>query len=117
MKIRIQKKVGNTVFVFDVEEAKYADALAKASQIATIPEKCVCGNTDVVLANNKGTDKRTGRAYTYIKVRCNKCGQSSTMGDYADGSGFFFKDFKKYQPKSVQESKEIDINDIDSIVK
>lgn len=97
LKIVITKKIGKATLVAEVEEPKEIDALVRASGMTTMPDKCtLCQNEDVELTSNKA-DK-----FTYAKVRCRKCGATSTMGLYQDGGGVFWKEFEKYQKPAPQ---------------
>ena len=102
MRVIIKKKIGKSEVTFEANAEKYKDALFQAAFYANTPDKCVlCGTDDVVLDAN-----RTQEGYTYVKVRCLNpdCGARSTMGEYRDGSGGFWKKFEKYNPEGGEQS-------------
>lgn len=101
MKVQIRKLIGNSTFIFDVEEGKVKDALFTAAGLASIPEMCtVCKSKNVQLSNNKGTDKN-GKAFSFVKVRCLDCTATSQMGEYLDGVNVFWKQFEKWTPEGT----------------
>ncbi len=96
MKAQITKKVGKVTFTFIVEEEKEVDALAKAAFYATTPDKCtLCKSENVSLEMNKAQD------FTFVKVRCLDCRAQANLGQFKDGSGCFWKDFKEYTPEAA----------------
>ena len=100
MKVNITKKVGKATLTFQVEGEKEVDTLARASGFATIPEICgLCKSEDLVLDSNRA------EGYVFVKVKCLKCGGRSNMGQLKDGSGIFWKQFEKYEPKKESEKK------------
>lgn len=95
MKINITKKIGKATLVVDVEGDKEIDALTRASTFTTMPDTCgLCHSDNVELVSNKA-DK-----FSYIKVKCLDCGAASTMGQYQDNTGCFWKQFEKYVPSA-----------------
>lgn len=95
MKIEIKKKVGDSEFVFQVEEDKDIDALFAAGTVASTPTKCgICGSENVQLEGNKA------KGYTFVKVVCkdNACSARSQLGQYKDG-GFYWKAWEKFSPQ------------------
>ncbi len=91
MKITVQRIVGRTTLNVEVEGEKDVEALTKAATITTIPDACgLCDSTDVSLVANKSDQ------YTFIKVKCMSCTAASTMGQYKDGIGGFWKAFEIY---------------------
>lgn len=96
MKVAITKKLGKSTFTFQVEEEKEVDALAKAAFYATTPDKCtLCGSENVSLEMNKA------ESFTFVKVRCLDCRAQANLGQYKDGSGCFWKEFKEYTPEAA----------------
>ena len=100
MNIRIDKRIGNATVTFEISEDKTIDALAKASQFTTIPERCtLCQSTDLVLDSNKAD------SFVFVKIKCLKCNGRSQMGQFKDGSGIFWKPFEKYVPPVKKEGQ------------
>ena len=90
MIVKINKKIGNTTLQFEVEGDKERDALFNATSFTTIPESCgLCGSQDVLL------DGMKAKGFTFVQVKCEKCGARSQMGERKDG-GIFWKEFEKY---------------------
>jgi len=99
MKIKINKKIGDATFLFEVEEAKDVEALAKAGMLASVPDVCALCGGEVTLTGRKA------KGYTFVEVRCKKCNATSSLGQYKEG-GFFWKRFEKYQPQTRVEDDE-----------
>ena len=96
MKIQIVKTIGKSTLEVEVEGKDAKEALVRASGITTIPDYCsLCKSTEVELASNKAS--KDGKPLTYIKVRCSKCTATSTMGEYQDGSGVYWKSFEIFK--------------------
>lgn len=99
MKVNITKKIGKSTLTFQIDGEKDVDTLLKVSAFTTIPDVCtLCKSDEVELTANKAD------AFTFIKVKCLKCGGTANMGQYKDGSGSFWKAFEKYEPKEKDES-------------
>lgn len=97
MKVQIEKKVGSAVLKVEVEGEKEVDALFKAAGFTTMPEICsLCKSIDIVLDGNKA------KGYTFVKIKCLKCGGRSQMGQLKDGSGIFWKPFEVYKKEDEQ---------------
>jgi len=108
MKVNITKKIGQTTYVFQVEEEKDLDALSLAGSIGSMPEKCGhCGSEDVRLTSNKNS------GFTFVKVVCDKCNYQSNLGQFKDG-GFFWKQWEENQftPKEEKDVPGIGKEDI-----
>lgn len=101
MKISVQKIIGRATLNVEVEGEKDVEALTKACTITAIPDTCgLCESTDVELVANKAD------AYTFIKVKCLSCTATSTMGQYKDGIGGFWKPFSIFKPDSSSKKDE-----------
>ena len=99
MKITVTKIVGRSTLVAEVEGDKELDTLIRASLFASMPDECgLCKSTDVKLISNKAD------TYQYAKIQCGTCTATSTMGQYRDGGGGFWKEFSIYK-KGVQDDK------------
>lgn len=118
MKIIIEKNIGKSKLSVEVEGEKDIDALVKASTITSMPDHCTLCKSDqgVELVANKA------ESFTFIKVRCQnpKCRATSTMGQYKDNSGGFWKEFEIYNPSEVvseEEEEEVEVgNEINKSV-
>jgi len=101
MKIKIKKSIGGEGYQFEIDKDDPKKALFLAGSIASMPESCgECGGNNLTLdANIARTDDGT---YEYVKVRCKDCGAQSTMGEYKQEKGIFWKEFEKFQGDSQQ---------------
>jgi len=97
MKIKINKKIGNSTIQFEIEEPKDVEALALAGMIASAPSQCsLCKSQNVTLSGKKA------KGYTFVEIKCEDCSASSSMGQYKEG-GIFWKSFEKFQPQPKAE--------------
>lgn len=97
MRIQINKLLGQDTYIFNIDKEKELDALADAGFLASMPSKCdCCQSIDVNLASNKATSEKG--TFTFVYVRCNKCGAKAQLGQYKTG-GFFWKKFEQYHPE------------------
>lgn len=96
MKINISKSIGSANYTFTVENDKTIDALFEAGLLSLTPTSCsLCDSPDVELGSNKN------KGYTFVYVRCSKCGAKANLGSYKDG-GYFWKKFEQYQKESKE---------------
>jgi len=108
MKIKIKKQVGSSELSFEIEEKEIFDTLFNAGFLTSIPTRCSeCNSEKVELQSNKAKE------YKYVKVICKECFAQANLGQYKDGSGYFWKNFEKWQK---QENKEINGDDLDDIL-
>lgn len=97
MKIEVRKKIGDSVFSFEVDEKDEIESLFKAGVLASAPTKCgICKSENISLSGNKA------QGYTFVKVLCRDCNARSQLGQYKDG-GFFWKRWEKYTPSAKEE--------------
>lgn len=108
-KISVSKKIGkSTIQIIGDSGETIKEVLAQGASIATMPDKCsICDGDDLTLDSN-----RTQEGYLYVKIRClnEECKAQATAGEYKDGSGVFWKEFEKYEPRdgsSGSEAKEV----------
>lgn len=87
-------KIGEVLLKASIEGKALKDCLFQAGCITNIRRKCdVCGaTTGFKLIANKAD------SYEYVNVEC-ACGAKSNLGTYKDGSGNYWKEFEKYEPK------------------
>ena len=96
MKIYVKKQIGASSFTFEFENANTVEALFTAGTLSGTPDKCsLCGSEEVELEGSKA------KGYTFVKVKCLKCGARAQLGQYKEG-GQFWKAFEKYQPKESE---------------
>ena len=93
MKIKVNKLLGSTSIVFEVDNPNIKDALYSAGILASMPTKCKCESEDVILASN------SAKGYTFVYVKCNKCVSKAQLGEYKDKSGYYWKEWEKYIPQ------------------
>lgn len=94
MKITAKLTLGNSEYIFEIDERDEMDALHKAVILTNPKSKCdSCGNTDVTTFRFDTNKDREGN--TYNSVLCRKCGAKSSLGRYKTG-GYFWKPYEKY---------------------
>lgn len=93
IKANVTKRIGKSNLTFQVEGEEEIDALVAAGGFTSMPDVCeLCKSEEVELEASKAKE------FTFIKIRClnPKCGATSTMGQFKDGHGVFWKDFEIY---------------------
>jgi len=86
MKLICKTKIGSEVFEAEGNGKNFKESIWQLAPIINAPEKCgLCGG-DIKLETTK-------RKHIFTKIRCKKCGAFSGLGEYEDGSGFWWKDF------------------------
>jgi translation initiation factor 2 beta subunit (eIF-2beta)/eIF-5 len=91
MKIVIKNTIGQSEYTFQIEEVDDIEALIKASFYGHPFKKCgLCESDDLFLEGRKA------KGFSFVSVKCNHCGATSSMGQYKDGKGFFWKAFERY---------------------
>lgn len=106
MIIKINKKIGQDVVYFEIDEKDIFDGLFNVSQITSIPTHCTeCKSDKVELQSNKskGKGENTGKEYTFVKIRCKDCGADAQAGQYASGTGIFWKKFETYKKNNSEQ--------------
>jgi len=102
MKVSSTTKIGGVLYEFVCDERLEKEALSKAIVFANPPTYCdVCKNMDA--SKFKLVTNKDKNGHIYIKIRCiaPKCGATCGLGEYKDGSGFFWRrPFEVYQPKN-----------------
>ena len=98
-----QVRIGGVNYQFECDEKSEKESISKAIVFGNPPTYCdVCKNVDpskFKLVTNK--DKE---GHIYIKIKCiaTKCGATCGLGEYKDGSGFFWRrPFEVYVPKQA----------------
>ena len=101
MLVKSQAKIGGVNYQFECDEKSEKESFAKAIVFGNPPIYCeLCKNSDPAkfrMETNKDKD-----GHIYIKIRCKGCGATCGLGEYKDGSGYFWrKPFEKYIPKNA----------------
>lgn len=113
MKIDVVTVIGETKFVFHIEEQKEIEALHKAAVLGNPPKYCnLCKNGQYFsLDSNKDKEGNV-----YVNVVCKKCGAKAKLGQYKVG-GYFFHKFKEWKRNDQKEQikKEFDGTDTENI--
>jgi len=94
MEITIKKTLGDTEYIFKVQAGKGKDALIMAGVFGDMPTVCSKCGSPVHLSSHKAKE------YKFVEVVCNnvpKCGAKAGLGEYKDGSGYYWKDFEIYK--------------------
>lgn len=101
MLVKSQTKVGGVNYQFECDEKSEKESFAKAIVFGNPPTYCdLCkNNVPDKFRMNTNKDKE---GHIYIKIRCNACGATCGLGEYKDGSGYFWrKPFERYIPKTA----------------
>jgi hypothetical protein len=97
MKAIVKTKLGNSEYVFEIEEKSDLETLHKIAVLGNPPTFCdVCGDSgadNFTLTSNKDSEGNC-----YVNVAC-KCGAKAKLGLYKSG-GYFFHKFEKYVKKA-----------------
>jgi hypothetical protein len=96
MQIKVTKKMGNSVVEFKTDKPM-EDAMLELDAFMK-KDVCNCGSTDIIFDTRKVNAKDGSGTFVYVKRRCMKCNQTSTLGKLKDGSGYFWKEWELYQP-------------------
>lgn len=99
MRIKTSKKIGDTVYSFEVEEKSEMSTLHTAVVLANPPMYCTaendkgkCGNREHFrLDSNKDKDGNI-----YVNCVCTVCGAKAKLGQYKSG-GYFWHRFEHYK--------------------
>ena len=117
---KVNVKVGDSSYQFEVEEKSDIETLHKLIVLGNPPRICsVCDSDDIILDTNKDKEGNT-----YVNALCQKCKAKAKLGQYKAG-GYFWRAFEQWQNatsqsiaptsapqgRSVQE-QEIDIDEI-----
>lgn len=99
MIIKVNTKLGNVTYQFEIDEKDEMDALHKAAVLGNPPQKCdECDNVE----NFKLDSNKDKEGNTYVNVVCGNCGAKAKLGQYKVG-GYFFHRFEKWVPKETRE--------------
>ena len=120
MNIVIKKKINGNVVEFNADEKDFKESMLKLSHIL---EEDYCWlegfkGCEVKWRVKKALSKKDNKNYTYVEKHCwNAEGQHarSTLGQYQDNSGYFWKKWEiveKYNPEEQDGDDEISKDDI-----
>ena len=98
MNIKINKTIGSGTVQFEFEEEDTKKSIGLVS-VLTSPDYCGnCKKTNIIYDQNLAqTDEG---AFLYIKRRCLSCTATSTLGEYKQKMGFFWKKWEIYKADS-----------------
>lgn len=106
MKAISKVNIGSVVYEFECDGKDGKEAISQAITLANPPRYCnVCKNHDPAKFKLDTNQDKDGNIY--IKIRCiaNRCGATCGLGEYKNGSGYFWrKPFEVYQPKGATPS-------------
>lgn len=94
---KVNLKLGGVSYQFEFEDKEDIECMHKAiavSQIRNTCNVCQAGADEFRLVTNKS------KGFTFINIKCGKCGSKSGLGSYKDG-GYFWKEFEQFTPKST----------------
>lgn len=93
---KVNKKLGDTMYQFEVDGKDVIDVLSDMAQLSSMPDYCpLCKSSFCNLEMNKAKDDKGGE-YTFVYVRCKKCNAKAQMGQYKSG-GIYWKKFEKFE--------------------
>ena len=118
--IKITKKLGNATITAEIDEGSdLPKALVGADWILNAPTYCnICHGQNLHFSartSKAKSGKNAGKEFSYAQMRCKTkdCWSTATLGKFADGSGYFWRDggkFVKYEGgnnnKNSQTTKE-----------
>ena len=100
MILETQFKIGDVVYKAQIEGEDMKECLFQAGTVTGIRRKCdVCGKTEGfrLVANKADTFK-------FVNIECS-CGAKSNLGSYKDGSGFYWKNFERFDAQEVDQKQ------------
>ena len=102
MKVSIQKRIGKSLVSFESDHEDFKMALAEVIKKSDAPEASgLCKSTDLALRQYV---TKTGN-YLYVKIKCNACQASSTLGQgLKDKNNFWWKEFEKFEKREEAET-------------
>jgi hypothetical protein len=108
MQIKITRVVGKVSYTFDVSNEKGYEALAEASLFSSMPDKCGmkdCNSENIHLSSNKA------KGFTFVKMICDDCNARAQLGQYKDGTGYFWKNWEAYNPSKINQDAKGDLRE------
>lgn len=105
MEIKVQKQLGRSALIVNIDDKNDKEALAKALAF-TQPDICgLCKKENIVWDAYKVNGKESD-TYTYIKRKCLSCGAVSALGEYKTG-GYFWNKWEIYKKDKPRKEGEI----------
>lgn len=109
--LKITKKLGDAMITAEIDEGSdMAKALVGADWLLNAPTWCNhCKKSNLKFSartSKAKSGKNIGKEFSYAQMRCKTkdCWATATIGKFADGSGYFWRDggkFEKYDgPRS-----------------
>lgn len=93
MNIKVNKKIGDCTFLFEVAEKDDMSTLHVAAVLSSAPDYCQECKNDSFFKLDSNKDKEGN---IYVNVVCRKCGAKAKLGRYKTG-GYFWHKFEKYE--------------------
>ena len=82
----------------EIEEKDLKETLYYAIVLTQFPKKCICGNTEgFYWTTNKDKENNI-----YINIKCPKCEARAKLGTLKGDTGYFWREFEKYEPKKAE---------------
>lgn len=108
MQIEVQTKIGKSLYKFLVDEEDDKKALLKAAVFGSPPSYChECGNSEFFELEGRIAQQK----YTYISIKCKKCGAQANLSTYQGNAGYFWKQFEKYAKGEESSSADMAVED------
>lgn len=114
MKIVLKKKINGNVVDFEVNERDYKESMLKLGHLLEDDYCWLDGfkDAEVKWRVKKAVSKKDNKSYTYIERHCWANGKhaKSTLGQYQDNSGYFWKKWELVdatEPKTQEDDSQI----------
>ena len=102
--LKITKKLGDATITAEIDEGSdMAKALVGADWLLNAPTYCnICGKSNLKFSartSKAKSGKNAGKEFSYAQMRCKTkdCWSTATIGKFADGSGYFWRDGGKFE--------------------
>ena len=120
MTIKINKKIGSNTVLFEIEEEDMKKVLGIVSLLTATDYCGLCKKTNIIYDHNVA--QTDDGAYLYIKRKCISCSATSTLGEYKQKMGYFWKKWEIYKKQeetqedrpenAVDPNEDINLNEI-----
>lgn len=112
--MKVSLRVGN--FVFESEQSDFRNQVLELQNMKPRHKCDVCGNTDKTkfdIRARKAHSEKMKQDFIFIEMTCfaprededKLCWAKSNLGEYADKSGFFWKEFVRFEKENSSSSK------------
>jgi hypothetical protein len=117
MEIIVKKKINGNIVEFKAEERDFKESMLKLGHLIEDDYCWLDGfkGCEVKYRVKKALSKKDNKNYTYIERHCwNEKGEhcKSTLGQYQDNSGYFWKKWELVEKYEGDKKEEIDADDI-----